>query len=109
MRKSRLRVRLANEAGVSARGASTSVQTWAKMRSRRRKDRCKEDPLPALVACGRLLARMLTPVARKPAVQAPRLELRQVSPKHPVPGWDREREATSRAEDNQRSKRASIS
>jgi predicted ATP-grasp superfamily ATP-dependent carboligase len=48
----------------------------------------KEDPLPALLACSRLVARMMMRAVRKSPVRARRIEPRKVPAKHPAPEWN---------------------
>lgn len=75
--------------GYMRRGKLTAGAWWRSLKGRKELAWvCKEDPLPALVACGRLLARMMTRAVRKAAVRTPRIKPRQVPSKHPVPGWN---------------------
>jgi predicted ATP-grasp superfamily ATP-dependent carboligase len=48
----------------------------------------KDDPLPALLACSRLLARVMTRELPKKPVRTRRIEPRQVPADAPVAGWD---------------------
>lgn len=75
--------------GYMRSGKLTAGAWWRSLKGRKELAWvCKEDPLPAAVACGRLLARMTTRAVRKAAVLAPRVKPPQIPSKHPVPGWD---------------------
>jgi len=70
-------------------GELTAGEWWRSLKGRKELAWfCREDPLPALVACGRLLARKMRRAVRKRLTGSPEMYPRQAPAKHQVPGWD---------------------
>lgn len=75
--------------GYMRSGALTARDWWSSLKGRKELAWfSKEDPLPALVAGSRLLARKMTHAVRRSPVGARERHTRPIAAEHPMPGWN---------------------